>query len=251
MQKARQDCEALWELFESYADRNFRDQIRRDFYPRYWEMYLTTFLIREGYAVCCPKPDGLDVGIEFEGRPVWFEATSPTRGKDGAPDQVPALVAGGDEAVAREVPNESMVLRYLNSISTKYKCQFKKWLGRGIVGPDDAFVIAINPRRLDSDIADTDPPRILQAAFTWGSPYIIINTDTLRTVDSGYQFRDAITKASGKPVPTGVFHLDEYAGLSGLLCSRVDAVNKPEEMGANFQLVPTHGQRFVCRTTFA
>ena len=37
---------------------------------------------------------------------------------------------------------------------------------------------------------------------------------------------------------SGVFRLEEYSSLSGLLCSRVDAVNQPEAMGADFQLVP-------------
>jgi hypothetical protein len=130
------------------------------------------------------------------------------------------------------------VLRYLNSISNKYHNQFASWRKQQIVAPDDAFVIAINPRPLGWEYADTLPPRILQAAFAVGSPYVVLDRDSLRKVGDGYEFRDAITKVSGRSVPTGVFHLEEYSGLSGLLSSRVDAVNKPQEMGAHFQLVP-------------
>jgi hypothetical protein len=222
--KAREDCEALWTIYEPHADNHFRIEIRSNFDVRYWEMYLTTFLIQEGYPVCCPKAGGPDVGIDFDGRRIWFEATSPTRGADDTVDQVPELrpLAPGNEPVLQEVPNERMVLRYLNIISVKYKEQFASWLKSKIVAPEDAFVIAINARRLEHGRPDTDPPRILQAAFQVGSPYIVIDSDTSTPVEAGYQFRDTITKLSGAGVSTGVFHSDEYAGLSGLLCSRVD-----------------------------
>jgi hypothetical protein len=35
-----------------------------------------------------------------------------------------------------------------------------------------------------------------------------------------------------------VFQREDYAGLSALLCSRVDAANRPAEMGGDFQLAP-------------
>ena len=107
----------------------------------------------------------------------------------------------------------------------------------GIVAPEDAFVVAINPKRLRHEIADTDPPRILQAAYPVGSPYVALDPSTGTAVDAGYQFRDKIRKSSGAEVSTGVFLLDEYASLSGLLCSRVDVANQPEKMGSDFQLV--------------
>jgi hypothetical protein len=236
---ARKHCEELWALHEPHADREFLVEIRSSFQARYWEMYLTVCLIREGYHVCCPKP-GPDVGIEFEGRRIWFEATCPTRGKDGAPDQVPEekFTALGEEPVVQDVPNERMVLRYLNSISTKYREQYSSWLKEGTVSPEDAFMIAVNPNRLGHEWADTQPPRILQAAFAVGNPYIVIDRDSLKQVDSSYQFRDKIAKAWGAPVASGVFHLGEYRGLSALLCSRIHVGRLPARMGIDFQLVP-------------
>jgi hypothetical protein len=76
MRTVREHCELLWKADEPHADPQFRTEIRSSFDARYWEMYLTTFLIREGYAVSSPKP-GPDAGIEFEGRRIWFEATAP------------------------------------------------------------------------------------------------------------------------------------------------------------------------------
>jgi hypothetical protein len=189
---ARENCETLWELYEGLADNEFRIEIRSTFDVRYWEMYLTTTLMLEGYEVQCPKP-GPDVGIELDGLRIWFEATSPTRGADGAADQVPEVKFDGQ---AYTVPNEKMILRYLNSISEKRR-QYESWVKQKIVAEGDAFVIAINPRRLGHEVADTHPPRILQAAFALGHQYVVIDQKTLKEVDSGYQLRSAIMKASG------------------------------------------------------
>jgi hypothetical protein len=241
--KARKNCEELWDLFEPYADNEFQREIRDNFDVRYWEMYLTTFLMREGYEVCAPKP-GPDVGIVFNGCRIWFEATSPARGADRNPDQVPKVkaVALGEEPIMQIVPNEKLVLRYLNSISEKIR-QYQSWLARRVIALEDAFVIAINPRRLGHEVADTDPPRILQAAYPIGSRYIALDKETGRAVEAGYQFRDTIKRQNraeqeqAAEVSTGVFMLDEYSMVSGLLCSRVDAVNQPDKTGTDFQLV--------------
>jgi hypothetical protein len=235
LKRARKHCEELWEIFEPYADDHFRRAIRDNFDPRYWEMYLTCTLIALGYKVACPKP-GPDVGIEFEGRRIWFEATCPTGGADKSQDKVPSIEFGAK--IAPAVPNEKMVLRYLNSISEKCLGQYPSWLEQGTVKREDAFVVAINPREIDFDQRDTQPPRILQAAFHIGARYVVIDTDTLKQVYSGYHFRDKIPKASGASVPTGVFYQNQYRALSGLLCSRVCAVSRPEELGAEFQMVP-------------
>jgi hypothetical protein len=236
LRSARYHCEYLWILFQAHADADFQSELRREFDARYWEMYLTTSLIVAGYAVTCPKPEGPDVGILYKGQRIWFEATAPTSGKPGAPDSIGEVGEG-------QVPEEKIILRYLNSISTKYK-QYATWLKKGIVSDKDVFVIAINPRAIPFDSHDSDPPRILQAGFTADKPYAIVNRETMKGVGVGYHFRNKILKApKGKEnrqaeVPTGAFQSAEYAGLSALLCSRVDAANRPGEMGDDFQLAP-------------
>ena len=115
---------------------------------------------------------------------------------------MPEVQYGGDTAYF--VPNEQMILRYLNSISEKYERQYKSWLATGVVKSGDAYVIAINPRKLGHEHADTTPPRILQAAFAIGNQYITIDRDTLKAVGSGYEFRNSINKVSG----TALFGLE-------------------------------------------
>ena len=242
---ARSHCEYLWMFFQHHADPEFRNELRSKFDARYWEMYLTTCLILAGYSVTCPKP-GPDAGIIHRGQRIWFEATSPSPGAVGAPDQVPEMkfVAIDGQPIVNDVPNEKIILRYLNSISVKYKEQYANWLKAGVVSDKDCFVIAINPRKIRFDHADTDPPRILQAGYTLGPPYFVVD-DRGKTSGSGYLFRDHVVKAPKKDtkegeepakVATGVFQQQEYNGLSALLCSRVDAANRPAEMGDDFQL---------------
>jgi hypothetical protein len=241
LRSARYQCEYLWILFQTHADAEFRNELRREFDARYWEMYLTMSLILAGYEVTCPKPEGPDVGILYKGQRIWFEATTATPGKPGAPDSVGA--ADG------QVPAEKIMLRYLNSISTKYNEQYAAWLKKGIVSEKDAFVIAINPRAIAYDHVDGSPPRILQAGYTVGGAYGIVDLKAMKGVGVGYHFRDEILKTpkgeeeKGARVPTGVFQNQEYGGLSGLLVSRVDAANQPAEMGDDFQFAPNPNAR--------
>lgn len=232
--RARLFCDDLWDAFAPHADPDFLSEVRVKFDERFWEMYLTVTLIRLGHQVTCPKP-GPDVGITVDGMRIWFEAVSPSRGADGSPDQVPEV---HDDGRTQSVPNQQMILRYLNSISEKYERQYPNWLRSSVVSKDDAFVIALNPRRLGFDYADTIPPRILQAAFPVGNAFIKFYRDNLKPRERGFEVRPSLAKASGSLVDTGVFLHAGYEALSGLLVSRVDVVNRPECLGDDFQLLP-------------
>lgn len=241
---ARLRSEYYWRFFEPYADNEFLTELPDNFDARYWEMHLTTSLILNGYEVTCPKP-GPDVGIIYRGQRIWFEAVSPGPGDPGKPDYVEAPKDGE----VYNVPNDKMVLRYLNSISEKYERQYANWIEKGYVSKADAFVIALNPRRIPFDIADTHPPRILQAAYTLGPQYLTLDQTTAQMVGSGFHFRGSIRKtpapqAAGeapKPateVSTGVLQDGKHNGLSALLCSRAEIANHRGELDGDYQFAP-------------
>ncbi|HEX9870723.1 MAG TPA: hypothetical protein VGC99_19435, partial [Candidatus Tectomicrobia bacterium] len=50
-------------------------------------------------------------------------------------------------------------------------------------------------------------------------------------------FRDSIEKKSGEIVSTNVFLDPEYASMSAVLYSSVDALNRPKVLGSDFILV--------------
>jgi hypothetical protein len=118
---ARGLCEYLWIVFERHADPEFRKELKSNFNARFWEMYLTASFIFAGFEVTCPKP-GPDVGIMYRGQRIWFEAVSPTAGNPDSLDYIPAPKMGE----VSDVPNEKMVLRYLNSISEKIRTPIHK-----------------------------------------------------------------------------------------------------------------------------
>lgn len=241
---ARLRAEYYWRFFEPYADNEFLKELPDNFDARYWEMHLTTSLFLNGYEVTCPKP-GPDVGIIYRGQRIWFEAVSPGPGDPGKPDYIETP----KEGEVYNVPNEKMVLRYLNSISEKYGRQYANWIEKGHVSKEDAFVIALNPRRIPFDSADTNPPRILQAAYTLGPQYLTLDKTTAQIVSSRYHFRGSVKKApkAGEPgeaakpgteIPTGVFQDGQHNGLSGLLCSRAEIANHRGELDGDYQLAP-------------
>jgi hypothetical protein len=241
--ESREECERLWATFERYADPHFLSQIRCDFQARYWEMYLAVTLLELGHEITSPKP-GPDVGIVVDGLRIWFEAVSPKPGS--AADRVPGIVWNQFTSV----PNEQMILRYLNAIDTKLTEQYPRWRQDGIVGASDALIVAINPNSLGRDLIDTTPPRILQAAFPVGMPYVTVDPSGGGIVGDGYQQRRAIRKVSGSDVPTGAFLRPHGEDLSGLLCSRVSASKRPHCMGRDFQLVPNPLARARLPDTF-
>src|SRR6266849_3548793 len=104
------------------------------------------------------------------------------------------VAAVGEDPIVYDVPNEKILLRYLNSISVKYTEQYANWLKKGTVPEKDAFVIAVNPREIPFEYADTSPPRILQAGYTVGAPYLVIDRETGKATGSGYHFRDHLVK---------------------------------------------------------
>jgi hypothetical protein len=72
------------------------------------------------------------------------------------------------------------------------------------------------------EYADTEPPRILQAGYTAGAPYLLIDGATGKATGSGYHFRDRVEKEpktgakegeEAAKVATGVFHQEECNGL--------------------------------------
>ena len=68
------------------------------------------------------------------------------------------------------------------------------WIKKAHVSKVDVFVIALNPRRIPFEIADTNPPRILQAAYTLGPQYLTLDNTNAQIVGSGYHFRGSIKK---------------------------------------------------------
>jgi hypothetical protein len=80
-------------------------------------------------------------------------------------------------------------------------------------------------------------PRIVRAVFPFGHMTISMNTQTGEVVDSFYQPRPSISKASGTPISTTLFEDSSYAGISACLYSAADAFNPGRSLLGSMVLV--------------
>lgn len=229
---ARELTESLWLRYAPFADDHFLECIPHEFDERFWEMYLTCSLLQLGLDVHCPKP-GPDNLVETVGGRIWIEAVTPTSGASGHPDAIPEPKAGK----AERVPEERILLRMRSAIRYKYETKYREYLDKGIIAPDDSYVVAVNGCQLHHAIADNYPPWIAKSVFPIGGLQVALDRDSLEVVDTSYQYRAVVEKSSGASVSTDIFLDPEYRDLSGVLYSRVDAGNPTARMADDFILV--------------
>ena len=134
----REVLEELWRQYAKLAHRHFLSQVVRQFLPRFWEIKLgCVFLdyLPHVERVGEKRPDfrcRLRNGVI-----IYVEATCPTSGnsedkvKDIEPDS------------AGWVPVDHVVLRLTSVFDKKHK-KYCAYVGEGLVGETDPFVIAIN-----------------------------------------------------------------------------------------------------------
>ncbi|WP_067564239.1 hypothetical protein [Halofilum ochraceum] len=229
---ARELTESLWLRYSPYADDHFLDCIPHEFDERFWEMYLTCSLLELGFDVHCPKP-GPDILIEADGGRVWIEAVTPTSGALGHPDAIPEPQFGK----AGRVPEEQILLRMRSAIQGKYETKYREYRDKGVIGPDDSYVVAVNGCQLHHAIADDYPPWIAKAVFPIGGLQVALDRESLEVAETSYQYRGVVEKCSGSSVSTDIFLDQDYRDLSGVLYSKVDAGNPTARMGDDFILV--------------
>jgi len=115
----KQRLEDFWTNYQDYADRNFLEEIRRNFFhQRAWEMYVANVSLDKGLSLVSRKTrgnEGPDIKIKTENKDIWIEAVAPTGGK-GA-DAVPPTAYGE----VMNTPEEEWLLRATTSIDEKKK----------------------------------------------------------------------------------------------------------------------------------
>lgn len=228
----RSFIEGLWQRYNPYADRHFRQQMAVDMDSRFWEMYLACTILEKSIHLSSADI-GPDIFIENHNARIWIEAIAPTSGADPNPDKVPAMKI----RVATKVPDDKIVLRYCSAIREKYDNKYRGYVEDKLIQPSDAYVIAINSCKIPMGIMETDTPRILKAVFPIGNWQITINRRTGAVINQGHHSRHIIKRAKGAEIMTDLFLNPEYAGLSGVLYSRTSVRSVGQKMGEDFVLV--------------
>jgi hypothetical protein len=223
----RETLEAMWSIYEPYADPDFRSGFAHDPDGRFWEMYLGWALLQAGKALLPAKGRARSGGqpdicvVEAERR-IWIEAIAPDRGK-GGPDQVrgprPVNQGGGFEPV----PVRQAQLRATSALWTKSQI-VKDYLQTGVIRPDDVRLIAIGGGRFGIHVPEGRLPLIMSSVFPIGDEFVTIDRQQGSVTGRGFEDSLAIERHGGA-IPRTAFVCQEFAHISGIIWSRIGLGN--------------------------
>lgn len=223
--------EGMWQKYASYAEPQFLDKAREDFHAKIWEMYIGCLFLDYGFDLQKKiKEKGPDICLSIENRNLWIEAVAPTSGTGD--NAIPDIKAG-------DVPVDKILLRLRGAIKEKYN-QYKGYRNRGIIKPDDYYVIAVNGGRITYGLLDENIPYIVKCVLPFGHPVLDIDTTdktSLKIVGSYHEYRDTIATHKGSPVHTNIFENKEYSKISAILYSWMNVVDRPTPIGVEIQYV--------------
>jgi type I restriction enzyme S subunit len=175
-----------------------------------------------------PSRNGPDFLIEVDGRKIWIEVICPQ--PTGIPEDWLAQPKG--EVVG--FPHEAILLRWTSGIKEKAEkllgntaTPSKGYIDKGVVGANDAYVIALNGRLLRGSQFATITgisqfPFAVEAGFAVGPITIIINRDTMSQAGSGHAHRPVIRKPNGAAVPAYTFLDPSFRPVSAIWTTDVD-----------------------------
>lgn len=138
------------------GDPNFESNLCSGSEARYWQFLSEALLGHElldaGLEVQ-PSRDGPDFLVMHEGRKIWIEVICPE------PTGVPENWLGHEPNRRVTFPHEAILLRWASAIKEKTEKLLGNpekmklgYLKKGVVGPDDSYVIAVNGRLLRGSV---------------------------------------------------------------------------------------------------
>jgi hypothetical protein len=223
--------ERLWQKYESYAEPDFLNDARKDFHAKSWEIYLGCLFLDSGFNLQKKtKKEGPDLHLLWNNRSIWVEATAPESGT-GA-NSVPEYRYNE----VSDQPSDQIILRFASAIQEKFE-KYKSYRSKGIINADDFYIIAINGGRIRYSSLASTLPYIVLSVLPFGNLVFALDKQSGTLVNSFHQYRDAVTTAKGSPVPTNIFMDKDYAGISAVLYSYMNIVNRPNRIGVEIHCV--------------
>ena len=228
---ARDFVEGLWQKYYSYAEPDLLKNAREDFHAKAWEMYLGCLFLAFNFNLQKKtKKEGPDLHLLWNNRSIWVEATAPESGTgDNAVPEYKYNEVSGQ-------PSEQIILRFTSAIQKKFK-QYNSYRSEGIINAADFYIIAINGGRIRYSLLAPTLPYIVLSVLPFGDLAFAFDKESGKLVNSFHQYRDAVTTAKGSPVPTDIFMNKDYAGISAVLYSHMNVVNRPNRIGVEVHIV--------------
>lgn len=199
----------------------------------YWqqlsEVLLAHAIQQAGLAISHSK-EGPDFLIAHGGRKVWIEVICPE--PSGLPREWTQHALG----TVINHPHEALLLRWTAAIKEKAEKllgnperNVKGYIEKGIVRPDDAYVIAVNGRLLRSApgvfpelFGISQFPFAVEATFAVGPIQVHIDRGSGKASGFDHQHRPVIPKPNGSAVPAYSFLDAAFAPVSAVWAVDID-----------------------------
>ncbi|MCX5717726.1 MAG: hypothetical protein NTW44_05330 [Nitrospirae bacterium] len=223
--------EVMWQKYAPYAEPEFLTKAKEDSHAKTWEMYLGCLFLDFGFSLQEKiKGEGPDLHLLWNDRSIWVEATAPESGTGN--NAVPEY----NYNEVSEQPSDQIILRFASAIQEKFR-KYKSYKSKGIITADDFYIIAINGGRICYSLLASTHPYIVLSVLPIGNLVFAFDKESGKLVNSFHQYRDAVTTAKGSPVRTDIFMNKDYAGISAVLYSHMNVVNRPNRIGVEVHIV--------------
>ncbi|CCQ72767.1 restriction endonuclease subunit S [Magnetospira sp. QH-2] len=218
-----------WGLKDSSFESKFTSGRDADFFAYLWEMVLASHLKNLGLDLQSAD-EGPDFGFLYKGQKIWIEAVCP--GPEGLSEDWLRISKAGEAPRAQSVPHEQMLLRWTAALKEKKEKLTGRprrsggwrpgYLEKEVVGGGEPYVVAVSscrlgPTSLHLHNSISQLPFAVEAAFPVGPIELVIDRQTMKTVDQRYSNRRFIKNQNDADVPTDSFLNPDYSGVSALL----------------------------------
>ena len=225
----------IWNIFSArdLNDNDFLGQLTsgniHTFHQRFSEMLFAFHLVELNFEPTS-EAEGPDLCIEHNGQKIWIEIITPelTIPANSTPQVAQNiehyLNPGSGRGAAVDVPTEKIVLSWTGALKEKSEKlvgskKYEGYIPKGIVAPDDCYVIAINSILLGhfgiQGISQWPVP--VEALFAVGPLSVGYNRQTQEFIDKGPSYRNEIINHNQSPVSTNNFLNKKYANISAVL----------------------------------
>ena len=221
----KSQIEGFWQIYKSYAPRNFKKEVQRNFHQRWREMFLSVGMINLGFNIITSRKDkGPDLRIQnISDQNIWIEAIAP---RSGSKDHVIPDMRSG----IHDLPESEFLLRLTSAVDSK-KSKFVDYLSKGVIKEDDVCIIALSACDLKQygSLMNTPIPALLKILAGGGSLTL--------TKDRSYIApRENIIKNSGADIEVRLFEDPSFDLIAAILYSVSDPLNSPDKPEDTFQL---------------
>lgn len=219
--------EAMWQIYEPFADIDFRGGFAQDPEARFWEMHLGCALLAGGKTLLrreerAPSGGQPDLCVIDGNRRIWIEAIAPTEGAPG-PDQVHVPVPQNQCSMSGAIPIRQAQLRITSALWTKSRA-IERYLLEGTIDTEDVRLVAIGGGRFGVMIPEDPLPLILSSVFPIGQRFVSFDLLGDSVTEGGFHPSFHIERQTGQ-VSRTAFIEPQFSHLSGAIWSRVSIGN--------------------------